>query len=248
MRVFFLAALTFLLTADAWAQRPRPTGTLRPATLPVPQEDEPEMVWRYSPTYGEPTAVSGRPSSRVHEGEGFGGLNGGPIYAIEMGEKNDRPCYLRVFYTRQNAEYRESEDWEVCAGSGPTTSSRRRIGAATPAQGTSRVPALIGLQVCSNDRSGTNYRVKGLRVRMGRSNEVGQGSVRAVPSGNDEFERTNCRDWEQLRMCPSGQVIVGLDVHYNLRNGQGAITGLAPRCAASSLEEVSNPECGPGHC
>lgn len=241
----FLVLALVLFAADASAQILRPAT---PIALPSSDDDEPEMVWRYRPSGGTALPVSGRTSSRVLSGTAWNGLNGGPIYAIEMGERNDRPCYLKVFYTRQNAQYRESEEFEVCAGSGPTSSSRRRIGAATPAPGTSRVPALRGLQVCSNDRNGSNYRVKGLRVRMGRSHETGSGSVSNDPSGNDDFARSNCRDWEQLRMCPAGQVIVALDVHYSLGGGQGAITGLAPRCGGPVEEEIESSECGPGHC
>lgn len=159
------------------------------------------MVWRYSPYGGTTAGLSGRSGNRSVLANEYRGLKGGVIYAIEMGERNDKPCYLKIFYSRQNAEFRESKEFDVCGSSGPTARSTERIGAATPAQGT-QIPALRSLRVCSNDRNGDNYRVKGLRLGRARVTESGEGSVQAL-SGNDHmFSRTNCNEWEQTRACP----------------------------------------------
>lgn len=205
------------------------------------------MVWRYRPSGGTSAGLSGRTGNRSVLGRAHDGLGGGPIYAIEMGERNDKPCYMKVFYSWQNAQYRASKEFDVCGSAGPTSSSRERIGAATPAQGT-RVPALRSLRVCSNDRNGANYRVKGLRLGRARVTESGEGSVQALPGNDYLFSRSNCREWEQTRTCPANQVIIAIDVHYTLENGRGAISGLTPHCGAPSHEEMQSDTCRPGGC
>ncbi|MEO0559041.1 MAG: hypothetical protein AAF170_12745 [Bacteroidota bacterium] len=45
-------------------------------------------------------------------------------------------------------------------------------------------------------------------------------------------QTATCRDNRQAaRMCPSGQAVVGVDVHYRKSGGKTLVLGLAPKCA-----------------
>jgi hypothetical protein len=114
--------------------------------------------------------------------------------------------------------------------------------------------ALDGLGICQ--RNG-NDELKGLRVH-GSMLDLSGASVVAnpivttqptvaggvtIPPGarrNEQAQRPNCNSWQTIRTCPSGKVLVGLDVHYkfpNIGNQERArITGLAPKCAAITIQ------------
>jgi len=178
----------------------------------------------------------------------------GPLYAVEMGERDDVPCFIKVYFWPIPEQGRESEVSDGCYN-GPTSRSLERVGYPTSQVRPRSMKALRGLQVCSNDRNGDNYRVKGLRVFAARLTDVDTGdsgrvAVRANQSADDVFERNHCRKWEQRRICPSGQMMVDIEIHYGHEAGPSTpgdergqtylhtrreITGLAPICAAMTF-------------
>lgn len=253
----FLFALVALLPLGASAQIIRSTPA-RPAQLP---QSTVEMRYRYLPAFGTPTTTSGRSGNRTMQGNQSGwnddGLLGGtdPIYAIEFGERDDKPCYIKTFAIGPGvtdddpSNIVRTDELDLCGSRGPTSQSLRRVGPASAPFGNVR-PALRGLGICSNDRSGDNYRIKGVRTRTGQVRETGDGSV--TTGALASFERPNCREWEPLRTCPAGEVVVSLRVHYQLDSAGAVaeITGIAPRCAAIEHEPLpqGGDTCGPGHC
>ena len=118
--------------------------------------------------------------------------------------------------------------------------------------------ALDGVGICQRN---ANDEMKGLRIHgstLGLSGPhivpepIVTTSPRVVagitiPAGsrvNEEFKRPNCSNssggWKPIRTCASGEVLVGLVVHYKfptVGNRQRArITGLAPKCARITIQ------------
>lgn len=236
-----LVALLLLLASEAFAQTPaRRTGSLSPATLSPSSEPPTARFYHESPPEGTPTAVSGRTADSVDHVNDQGRT---PIYAIEMGERSDVPCHIQIFHWSGEDRNHLTKTMNRCSSSA-TSSSLQRIGYADSQVAPNRsLKALRGLQVCSNNRSGANYRVKGLRVFAARLTEVDNGdsgtlTVQANSSADAAFERPNCRRWEQVRTCPSGQMMIDVDVHYRMDGSRREITGLAPRCARVTFTDV----------
>lgn len=244
MRVLAFA-FALALAAPAASAQIMSAGPLRPATASPPADDAPQVVYRFQPSWGTPRGISGRSGSHVKEGRADHRWSStSPLFRIEMGEKSDKPCMIRMFWSWHTG-HNDSDVFESCSGSA-TSRSKRRVGASSVPQGSPRA-AIRGLQVCSNNRNGSQYRVKGLRVWMATVTETGDGVV--TNGGREEFERANCRRWETRRMCPAGEVVVSLDVHYQQNaNGPEEITGLAPRCAAPYRHTVETQECRAGGC
>jgi len=241
-RLACLALLLAVFVPDVFAQTPmrRAPGTLRPATPPAQADPPTQRNYHRSPPEGTPTAVSGRTAASVDNINDSGRF---PIYAIEMGERGDVPCYVKIYYWTGEDRERRSVASGGCTGN-PTSRSLQRIGyrdsQVTP---NGSLKAVRGLQVCSNGRSGDRYRVKGLRLLAARLTEVDTGdsgtvAVRANSSADASFERPNCQEWEQVRTCPAGQMMTDIDVHYRMDGSRREITGLAPRCATMTFTDT----------
>ncbi|MEM1115436.1 MAG: hypothetical protein AAF845_12620 [Bacteroidota bacterium] len=170
---------------------------------------------------------------------------------ISIAEAGDNPCALRGRYWRSPSAWSWNETQSV-VGCDNETGFRhsdegysRRMAGRQP--DSNNPTAIRGLQVCTNDRSGRNLKLKGLRVFMATVNQDGSGQVTPDAGLTDAFERPNCRTWTPRVTCPSGQVGVGLKVYYhNGQNDRGRnaqtnpdrITGLALQCRAVS---ITNP-------
>ena len=248
MRVFSLALALLLAAPAASAQLTTgPPSAATPATQTPPPEppSDARMTYRYRIQDNSVRPVSGRTSGDdgVHLGRWYGGQVAGQpsvieqyaLYEIRIAERGDRPCDIDVFGTR--GTYTGSTVHEgFGSGCRGTARSRRSVGAPARPRGSPRA-VIRGLQVCSNDRGGDRYRIKGLRVWMANAIESGDGQVVDVPGAPRQFARSNCRKWEQQRMCPGRQVMIGVRAYYKA----GSLTGLAPVCGRLTHEPVSTP-------
>ncbi|MEO0559040.1 MAG: hypothetical protein AAF170_12740 [Bacteroidota bacterium] len=144
----------------------------------------------------------------------------GLLQGIEMGERNDRPCYIKATFARANVAPNQSSPItrtiDVCGPNGPTSRSLESLGSYTPltsARGTTT------LFVCMA-RSG-RPRIKGVNMVLRDISFRDDGS--AQQSSNLMqfiFARANCpsdgvgQDWSGSSTCEStdGQYAVGLRV------------------------------------
>lgn len=283
---YSLLILALLLPLSASAQlSPVRSGGLQPTTLS--QAAVPDM--------GHGTRSTARVSGTDH------GLNfevvvpdGGWVYGIELGEKSDVPCHLRLRWatidddeisvassiasachgnptsrsmTAVGFNYRTSYDewagtWTetFTVGGGPL--GLNLIGNAIADAFDNSIPrypmpflnrtnnppvALKGVKVCQRN---SNDRMKGLAVRgvtLQRDAANGRFNTRPVRTNGrwsePSFERPNCNDWDDMEVCPNGEVMVGVRVEGE-RNGnflanrpRMSIEGLAPICARLMIED-----------
>ena len=105
-----------------------------------------------------------------------------------------------------------------------------------------KLVGLKGLQVCQRNR---NDELKGLAVRgVTLEPTPTRFNTRPIRNPNNswmrpEFGRPHCNDWDDMEVCPNGQVMVGVHVERERSNGQRAkskIKGLAPMCARLQIE------------
>ncbi|MEM1115434.1 MAG: hypothetical protein AAF845_12630 [Bacteroidota bacterium] len=206
MRILAALVLAVLLVApEAMAQSFPTTSSVR-LTGPV-----------------TPTRVSGQAGGRV-ESLNHSGANTF-LTGISVRERNDNPCDIRAYFRAISPSDGDTHSLRLNWCSGNSGSIRH----ATVPGSNANVYAVHGLRMCSNDRNRNNYKLKGLRAMVSQIN--GNGQIQRDPGLAAQFERTNCREWEQPQRCPTGQVAVGVDVHYGTRGGT-RITGLALQCQA----------------
>ncbi|MEM6326842.1 MAG: hypothetical protein AAF791_06935 [Bacteroidota bacterium] len=166
--------------------------------------------------------------------------DGGYVYAIEMGERNNRPCHINLKYaTVDDGEMSFGEKGYGCT---PTQSSLRNAG---PLYSETSPKALKGIQVYQRN---SNDRVKGLSVRAVHLTSGNGVRVRTRPVlrqnssswATYRFTRTNGNDWDDMESCGNQQVVVGVrievDNHFD-RNRQ-IIKGLAPVCARLEFDRM----------
>ena len=105
--------------------------------------------------------------------------------------------------------------------------------------------ALKGLKVCQRN---SNDRMKGLAVRGVTLRDGGSRfNTRPIRRGGrwqePSFERPNCNDWDDMEVCPSGQVMVGVRIEGEATGGMVNgrprlnIEGLAPICTRLQIED-----------
>lgn len=91
-----------------------------------------------------------------------------------------------------------------------------------------------GMAVCNN----SNGRMKGIRLQGTRfAFNPETKAIREEGNNTDQFARANCGgNWGTNVSCPSGQIIVGLDIYYmpdrNGRREADSITGFRLHCRA----------------
>lgn len=105
---------------------------------------------------------------------------------------------------------------------------------------------LKGLQMCQRN---SNDRMKGLRVRGVTLRDGGtRFNTRPIRTNSGawqqpSFERPNCNDWDDMEVCPNGQVMVGVRVrgeqngNYVGSRPRVSIEGLAPICTRLQIED-----------
>ena len=160
------------------------------------------------------------------------------LFALWFSERGDDPCkiqsrsWIAPFGFEDNDEPFDNAIWDRCGGnSGSTRGVVSQFPASTGSVGLGGAAAIHGVQVCTNNRNGNNLKLKGVKIFASMLNQDGQGRVVRSGSYSETFERTNCRKWEQVRRCGSGQVATSLQVHFRGRS----VTGLALKCRAVTV-------------
>jgi len=101
--------------------------------------------------------------------------------------------------------------------------------------------AATGIQTCST--SGVPY-MSDRSIVFFEADVDSDGSFTSRQDVTDIFlngQTSTCRDNRQTaRMCPSGQVVVGVDVHYRRSGGGVRVLGLAPKCAPITVSYGSS--------
>lgn len=283
-RLLLALLLTLPLTASAQFTRSRAATPISRASLvAVPDMGHgPKTTVRVSGTdAGEISAEALVP-------------DGGWVYGIEIGEKSDVPCHLRLRWatidddnitvastiasschgnptsrsmTAVGFNYRNTyEEWSgtwtetLTLGGGPL--GLNLIGNAIASafdNSTPRYPlpylsepnnppvALKGLKMCQRNR---NDRMKGIAVRgvtLQKNRANGRFDTRPIQENGrwvePSFERPNCNDWDDMEVCPNGEVMVGVLIRGE-RNGnyvsarpRMSIEGLAPICSRLLIED-----------
>ncbi|MCP5267197.1 MAG: hypothetical protein H6934_13860 [Burkholderiaceae bacterium] len=183
------------------------------------------------------TRVSGVHSTSSHP---FWIDRRGFIYGIEWSERNDKPCFLKIYTARlrgskPSAQYGTEYDYEFRAktfemggGCALNASSLRKLHYQIPrAPGwkTNGLPKFINaVKVCGNDkRSSNDERVKGITAY----------AVQVSPDGRFQNvgaelteRRTNCKKWYTKTACPAGTAAYGVQVVGDLW-----LKGLQLECA-----------------
>ncbi|MEM6285603.1 MAG: hypothetical protein AAF845_00455 [Bacteroidota bacterium] len=100
--------------------------------------------------------------------------------------------------------------------------------------------AIKSLSVCQKE---SNQEMKGLTARgvtLTLTPSDSRGRTRPIQDGNGEWinngvYRPHCDHRRAFRACPNGQVVIGVDIHYD--DGRNAkIKGVAPICGFLSIE------------
>ncbi|GAB5536545.1 MAG: hypothetical protein Rubg2KO_27940 [Rubricoccaceae bacterium] len=101
--------------------------------------------------------------------------------------------------------------------------------------------AATGIQTCST--SGVPY-VSDRSIVFFEADVDAEGSFASRQDVTDIYlngQTSTCRDNRQAaRMCPSGQVVVGVDVHYRRSGLRTRVLGLAPKCAPVTVTSGSS--------
>lgn len=144
----------------------------------------------------------------------------GLLQKVEVGERGDKPCYLKATFLRINGSGTTTRTINECGSRGPTNRSLVEIGTVTSV---SAPHGIYSLKACK----GESPRVKGLRLE--RKNLLFNSSGIAS-TGQEyrqlEFKRTNCQlvsasGWDPTtRRCPTTSngtltFAVGLGVALN---------------------------------
>lgn len=144
----------------------------------------------------------------------------GLLQKVEVGERGDKPCYLKATFLRINGSGTTTRTIDECGSRGPTNRSRVEIGTVSSA---SAPHGIYSLRACK----GESPRVKGLQLE--RKNLLFSTSGIAS-TGQEyrqlEFKRTNCQlvsasGWDPTtRTCPATSngtptFAVGLGVAIN---------------------------------
>lgn len=162
----------------------------------------------------------------------------GILQAIEMGERNDDPCFLRATFARPvgtNQSEAITRTLDLCGSNGPTSRSLKRVGSYSALNsGPSGIRALVA---CGNGNS-RNPKMKGIRLAVydiqGEGSDTGSKFSHGL-----SFERPNseaCQYFSASSSRPQGQVscenedefITGLRIGINTKSN--SIASLRPFC------------------
>lgn len=236
MRFCFLLFLFAFVATDALAQiQMRRAGEMR------------RVASQISATTGQASArpVSGRTGTEVHS---MNPGNNAILSKLFVGAQNGRVCYVQAHFWRKPSPLGQRQEF------------KRRFDECTPQIG--RNPQVGQVRFFSLGLSGEIYTDDTFRVARGlqtcafnnapRINDRSlvwfeaevnrQGTITPMPN-IDEAARlsssSECQNnWNTASMCPSGQVVVGVNVHYRPRRGTVPAIGmgLAPICAPITVQ------------
>ena len=140
------------------------------------------------------------------------------VYKIELSENGDRPCRVVARSAAQGAWENETltdRKLDNC----DTPSGAQSVSFNGGANGNRFINAV---QVCTS----SSTRIKGMKA-WGADVADG-GTVTTYAQNPQTWQRTNCKNWGAKAECPSGQVAVGVDLHYQADGP--AFVGLALQC------------------
>jgi hypothetical protein len=169
------------------------------------------------------TSVSGVEGSHVHT---LGSPNSTQkaVYAILSLERNNHPCYVAIGTEDVNDETIDTAPLkDHCGENGPTSSYLHADYLDTNAGGSDDHIFIKGVQVCMN---GDDDKVKGISVVGTKLTSTG--SLVSMTAITDD--RTNCDHWDNLVLCPVGQVATAVDVHFATGDEPNDVIGLALHC------------------
>ena len=232
----FLALL--VLATDAMAQTPmQRSGALRATSQAIGVETGTVTTRGISGRRGTDVATLTRGENTI-------------LSALYVGDGvddgNSNVCYVQAHF------------WQKATPSSPLRQLKRRFDMCSPQVG--RTPEVgdvrfhkVGFETGgapSEVYSGNSFRVaqgiqtcstSGVPYTSDRSIVFFEADVDRNGTFTDRDDITNiylngqtptCRNNRQTaRMCPSGQVVVGVDVHYRRSGGTVHVLGLAPKCA-----------------
>lgn len=196
------------------------------ATLDAPMEfDDPSSSGGIPLPVGPPqlTALSGKADKRTYNMDFVDKF----LTKIVWEEDGDRPCSIRIEgFGETDGEL--AKDFGGCGGgvlfNNPGVVELPTTGITDDYFGR----GVGGLQVCSSLNA--NRRMKGLRIA---GNWIANDGSIIGSNLEDEFERTNCGEWQAMVLCAPSSIATGIVVHYYRRsNGNEEIQGLQLICRA----------------
>ncbi len=162
------------------------------------------------------------------------------LFRVSWRELGDQPCLLVAnFWSYVDGQYTTTD--ELINGC--------KIGATGGFQGsrtlaaTSQRHAMDGIRVCTNNRTGANHKMKGLRAFF---SDVSEDPADRVPGGMQEAVYRNCTVWHDVKRCQEGTVATALVVNHRGRAAEPGFTpteslrirSLAVRCREATIRYV----------
>lgn len=233
MRLCLLFLLSTLVATDALAQiQLRRSGEMQPVNPQI------------SVTTGQAStrSISGRSGTEVRS---LNPGNNAILSKLFVGAKNGRVCYVQAHFWRkpsplaQRQEFkRRFDECKPQIGRDPQVGQVRFFSLGLNGEiytdDTFRVSR--GLQTCSFDDA---PRINGRSLGWFEAEVDRQGTISPMPDLDEATwlgSSTECQNNRNTAsMCPSGQVVVGANVHY--RPGlRATVMGLAPICAPITVQ------------
>ncbi len=162
------------------------------------------------------------------------------LFRVRWRELGDQPCLLIAdFWSYIDGQYTTTGELINGCKSGATGGFQ---GSRTVAANSER-RAMDGLRVCTNNRTGANHKMKGLRAFF---SEISENPSDRVPGGMQEAAYTNCTVWHDVKRCQEGTVATALVVNHRGRAAEPGFTpteslrirSLAVRCSEATIRHV----------
>ena len=165
--------------------------------------------------------------------------DGGWVYGVTLGERSDRPCYVELHWaTVDNGTLSRSSTRNSGIGSCVPTNRSKEFAGFYPSEpvgdsdnARTMLRAIDAFRVCQRN---ANNLIKGLELSEAYLDELG-GTTAGIGASSSvsRISRPNCNDWESRHeTCPSGEVLVGIEMDYETRHGRRqGFTGFTPICA-----------------
>jgi hypothetical protein len=155
--------------------------------------------------------------------------------AIGGAERGNRPCFLRFQWLRNLGEperFATRFFRAPCASDDDGRASFEETGLAAG----SPVHGIGAIRVCDND--GNDQRLKGVEITEARSLSASGDAQPVVPFGIEgEFQRPNCRQWQNEARCDDNKVAIGVRVF----DDQDGVSGLQLICATARVSDDAAP-------
>ena len=233
-RSLLFAALALALSTSSMAQTMQRSGSLSRADRVSPSTQL--GVQTGTVTTGSISGRAGTATETLMPGEDA------ILTGLLLGEKNGRVCYVQAEFWRKGTPgaarrvvRRRFDQCRPQIGRNPQVGQVlfHRLGLNGGAYTDDSFRVAQGLQTCTTG-SGAHIDDRSLLMYEGDVDADGTISTRndiiaAIRAGRSTRCTQNLND---AVMCPSGQVVVGVDVRYRPSPGRNAVVvGLAPKCA-----------------